>query len=163
MTIVVSNDPTVYSPSAMISASVLSGFAPLTVTFSATVAASATVSYLWDFGDGSTSTLASPPSHTYRIGGVYTVTLTVTDEYGQTSSTVQIVVGSVFYGEAPGGGTPPTGRPYYYIIDKVNETVLIYDIAGTFLASFGGHGVTTGKFIKPTTLVLVSASLKGDR
>jgi PKD repeat protein len=41
-----------------------------------------TVSYLWDFGDGSTSTEENP-SHVYTAVGRYTVTLTVTDEvYG---------------------------------------------------------------------------------
>jgi PKD repeat protein len=38
-----------------------------------------TVSYLWDFGDGSTSTEANP-THTYGLSGVYTACLTVTIE-----------------------------------------------------------------------------------
>lgn len=40
--------------------------------------------YVWDFGDGDTSTLASP-SHTYSSTGVYKVTLTATKS-GQTST-----------------------------------------------------------------------------
>ncbi len=32
---------------------------------------------MWDFGDGLTSTLQSP-DHTYRIPGIYTITLTTT-------------------------------------------------------------------------------------
>ena len=40
-------------------------------------------SYLWDFGDGETSTEASP-SHTYAAAGEVTVTLTVTDNGGAT-------------------------------------------------------------------------------
>jgi len=35
--------------------------------------------YLWDFGDGITSTLATPLDHPYTAPGTYTVTLTVTD------------------------------------------------------------------------------------
>src|SRR5690606_29399277 len=36
------------------------------------------VSYFWQFGDGTTSSLASPEHH-YSLPGTYTVTLTVTD------------------------------------------------------------------------------------
>ncbi|MEO7310365.1 MAG: PKD domain-containing protein, partial [Chitinophagaceae bacterium] len=36
------------------------------------------ISYLWNFGDGNFSTMASPPTHCYANGGNYTVTLTVT-------------------------------------------------------------------------------------
>jgi len=35
--------------------------------------------YLWDFGDGTTSTLANPPDHVYLVAANYTVTLTATD------------------------------------------------------------------------------------
>ncbi|UXI03271.1 immune inhibitor A domain-containing protein [Photobacterium sp. TY1-4] len=44
----------------------------------------------WDFGDGATSTEANP-SHRYQHFGRYTVTLTVTDNSGATSSTQQVV------------------------------------------------------------------------
>ena len=36
-------------------------------------------SYLWDFGDGSTSILANPPDHSYTLPGTYTVTLTASN------------------------------------------------------------------------------------
>lgn len=38
-------------------------------------------SYEWDFGDGVTSTEGNP-AHTYKSAGMYTVTLTVTDDRG---------------------------------------------------------------------------------
>jgi len=37
--------------------------------------------YLWDFGDGNTSTEANP-NYTYATGGLYTVTLTTTSSDG---------------------------------------------------------------------------------
>ena len=39
--------------------------------------------YAWQFGDGSSSTLANP-SHAYAVPGVYAVLLTVTNEAGET-------------------------------------------------------------------------------
>ncbi|MBT8278730.1 MAG: gliding motility-associated C-terminal domain-containing protein [Bacteroidia bacterium] len=46
--------------------------------------------YLWDFGDGSTSTLQNP-SHTYTSTGPYTVTLTVSDQDNTDSYLFEIV------------------------------------------------------------------------
>ncbi len=43
--------------------------------------------YSWDFGDGNSSSQANP-SHTYSAAGDYTVTLTVTDNSGDSSSDV---------------------------------------------------------------------------
>lgn len=42
-------------------------------------------SYLWDFGDGSSS-VAANPEHTYSSGGCYVVTLTA---YGPAGSSVR--------------------------------------------------------------------------
>jgi PKD domain/Carboxypeptidase regulatory-like domain len=53
----------------------------LAVSFSPTVSATLPVDYLWDFGDGVTSTLPAP-IHTYLDYGIYPVTLQVTDACG---------------------------------------------------------------------------------
>lgn len=47
-------------------------------------------SYLWDFGDGNTSTQAAP-NHTYTAAGLYTVSLTVTDANGCSAMSTQNV------------------------------------------------------------------------
>ncbi len=55
------------------------GCAPLTTQFNdGTIG---TTSWLWDFGDGTTSTLQNP-SHTYTTPGIYTVSLTSTGAGG---------------------------------------------------------------------------------
>ena len=45
----------------------------------------------WNFGDGSTST-EFEPSHTYVSSGTYTITLTVTSEYGCTSTITKTII-----------------------------------------------------------------------
>ena len=62
-------------------------------------------SYAWTFGDGGTSTSASP-SHTYTAAGTYTVTLKVTDNTGATNSTSKSVTVS-----SGGGSTQLLGNP----------------------------------------------------
>jgi len=60
--------------------------------------------YSWTFGDGGTSTAASP-SHTYTAAGTYTVTLKVTDNTGATNSTSKSVTVS-----SGGGGSQLLGN-----------------------------------------------------
>lgn len=64
-----------------------------TVTFAAGVTDPGTLdtfTYQWNFGDGATSTLASP-SHTYANYGNYIVSLTVTDKDGLSSTVTKTV------------------------------------------------------------------------
>ena len=48
----------------------------------------------WSFGDGATSTLQSP-DHAWSSPGLYTVTLTVSNPWGQDSATREVLVGPV--------------------------------------------------------------------
>ncbi|MCX6284677.1 MAG: PKD domain-containing protein [Bacteroidetes bacterium] len=56
----------------------------LTVTFTNT--STGADSYSWNFGDGQTSTAASPV-HTYAADGIYTIVLTATNTNGSTTAT----------------------------------------------------------------------------
>ncbi|OGO33273.1 MAG: hypothetical protein A2Z16_17685 [Chloroflexi bacterium RBG_16_54_18] len=85
-------------PVAVASANPSSGTAPLTVNFGSASSYDpdgSITAYNWNFGDGTSSTLANL-SHTYQNSGTYTATLTVTDNQGATgSATVTIMVNSV--------------------------------------------------------------------
>lgn len=55
------------------------GCVPFTYTPVATISTLDSIaSYLWDFGDGTTSTQRNPPNHTYNSTGRYKISLTVT-------------------------------------------------------------------------------------
>lgn len=73
------------APIASASASVLSGTAPLQISFtgSSSTDDNTIVDYAWDFKDGSSSDEVDP-SHTFDSPGTYSVELTVKDEEGLT-------------------------------------------------------------------------------
>lgn len=60
---------------------------PLTVNFQ-DLSTGGAVGWLWDFGDGGTST-AQNPAHTYTTYGIFTVTLIATNSFGCTDTIVR--------------------------------------------------------------------------
>lgn len=71
--------PPEVNPKAMVSSE--KGLVPLTVKFNGQAAITGSPcepQYIWDFGDGTLS-YEQNPVHTYRFGGIYTVTLEVKD------------------------------------------------------------------------------------
>ncbi len=87
-----------------------SGYAPLAVQFSPNVSGGrAPYTYRWDFGDGYTSTQASP-LHTYQSPGMYSATLTVTDaDQRSAGSLVPVTVNDAPTLTAFAGATPMSG------------------------------------------------------
>jgi|GEM_PF-1223443 len=81
----------------------------LTVNF--TDESSGSVSWLWSFGDGNTSTLQNP-SHTYATAGIYAVTLYIENDirsYDEVSHTVYTNSGIAV---CPSAGDGTSGDPY---------------------------------------------------
>ena len=97
---------------------------------------SGTVSYSWDFGDGTTSTLANP-NHVYVSAGVYNVCLTVSSTAGCSDTFCQYVTSSnsgvcnaTFYSQVAGNQAT-----------FVNTAV---SSSATFTWTYGDGGTFTG-------------------
>lgn len=124
-----------------------SGVAPLTTLFVGTNSYDPDgiiVSYLWDFGNGATSTLANPV-YSYANAGNYTAKLTVTDNSGGTSSATLPIVVTV----------PTVGK-----IVKVSSIVLQWVRINTSTGNIQGTVTVTdgtGK-IMPNATVTVTLS-----
>jgi gliding motility-associated-like protein len=125
------------NPMAFFSADILQGCPPFFVTYTDKSSGPSTLaSWLWDFGDGSTSTTQNPPGHKYTIPGNYSISLNVTDIYGCSSPLVKKDLITVFqppvadFGAAPRGGCQPPFDVYF--------TPKVISVGGTrYLWDFG--------------------------
>lgn len=106
----------------------ISGTAPMLVGFvgsNSTDPDGVVASYLWDYGDGTSSILANN-SKTYQVAGNYTVKLTVTDNSGASSVATLLVVVA---------GTPPP---------TTAKTLKVSSIAMSWVKSTTSTGYITG-------------------
>jgi len=132
-------------PAAVIVATPKSGDPPLTVAFDASGSTDdrGITSYGWDFGDGSTGTGVAI-THTYENAGVFIVTLTVTDLFGNEGIAIEIItvgggeVGAVIV-TTP---SPAEGFiPFTVGFDASGSTVASPPIA-SYAWDFDGNGTT---------------------
>jgi len=91
-------------PEACFTRAPASGSPPLTVTLANCTDhhGAHDVAWLWDFGDGTTSTLEKPSTHTYNEQGSYTITLTASSEAGSTYVSQRVDVGELRPDLVPG-------------------------------------------------------------
>ena len=68
-------------------APISSNCAPASININNTTPSVAGSSYLWNFGNGSTSILENPPAQTFNTNGSFTVSLTITTSAGCSGST----------------------------------------------------------------------------
>ncbi len=144
------------------------GIEPHTVTFSSAGSSDPDndpITYLWDFGDGTTSTEANP-THTYVNKGTYTVELFVSDG-PNTSNAVPIVIQvgippTVNIGEPSDGSTYKAGDTIHWTASAldgagfdINDSDIKTEILlhhGTHIHPFLGPIVgRQGQFTVPTT------------
>lgn len=113
-----------YPPQAIITQDTTYGPSPLTVNFdgsSSTDPENQPLTYFWDFGDGTTSTLANPNHSFSAFTGVpttYTVSLTVTDDSSYTSTAIS----KVFVNNTPPIATIssiPLGTQYSVTLETI--------------------------------------------
>ncbi|MES1249085.1 MAG: PKD domain-containing protein, partial [Chitinophaga rupis] len=97
-----------------------------------------TSTYMWDFGDGSTSTAPTPPCHSYTTAGTYTVTLTASNiTCGNSTQTKQVTV-------LPTSPLPVAATPVVYCQGAASSPLTA---TGTgllwYTAATGGPGSAT--------------------
>jgi len=156
-------EPVDNPPMASASGDPASGLAPLTVNFigTGTDPEGTAVTYLWNFGDGATSTLQNP-THVFDSVGTYTVKLTVSDENGTTSEDSMIITVSAVANNAPraliiatpssgvtplsvsfiGSGTDSDGRIISYFWDFGDGTTTDEQNPVHTFSKVGTHSVT---------------------
>jgi PKD repeat protein/Zn-dependent protease len=84
------------------------GPSPFTVSFSDRSLGYTPMTWHWQFGDGTGSDMQNP-THTYRSDGDYTVSLTVTNQYGSDTKTVAGFIGAGNPPEADFSASPAEG------------------------------------------------------
>lgn len=111
---------------------------PFTVTFSD--ASPNAVAWLWNFGDGNTSTLQNP-AHTYNANGQYNVTLRITTSFGCEATIIKnqfirIEKPVVNISNIPNGGCIP------FTFEPVHNVTTIDPVVSYFW-DFGHNGATS--------------------
>lgn len=146
------------TPTADFSASITSGLYPLSVSFTDLTTGTVT-SWLWDFGDGTTSSQQNP-SHIYETMGNYTVSLTVTNAAGSDTKTKDNYIGATDYGltytvtasAGEGGTITPSGS--LEVSYRASQAYTITPNTGYHIASVSGCGGTlTGNIYTASSVI----------
>jgi PKD repeat protein len=175
-------------PAADFTADPLVGDPPLTVTFR-DISYGKIDSWLWSFGDGSTSTLQNPV-HTYFVPNTYTVSLLVSNSYGSNRKTADgyVTIGSPpiakFLAEPATGQAPltvqftdlSTGNPKQYewsFGDGTQSTAKnpvhifqnggSYNVTLTVTNSYGTNKYSPEKGVEVTAPTLMDAYLTNSQ
>ncbi len=115
-------------PTAGFSVTPVSGTVPLPVRFTDLSGAGTSVitAWLWDFGDGATSTVQNP-EHLYTVPGTYTVTLRVSTAVGSDTAIQPAVVTALAAGPTAAFSAAPVSGIAPLVVQFTDESA-----AGTF-------------------------------
>jgi PKD repeat protein len=159
------------------SGGVTTGDVPLVVTFSSSSSdVISPTAYYWVFGDGTTSTVANPPAHTFTTPGSYLVNLSITNASGTGTSALYPIVATTSV--APPNVTNSTisgsnfsvnltGNVGNYTSDATN--IYLYNVTGFSEIIVTTNGVNTSggnlsgtitsvEYILPNTTALVNGA-----
>ncbi len=128
--------------------------APLTVNF--TNGSSGAVSYVWNFGDGGTSTTASP-AHTYTAGGVYAVQLVATGTCSANSKDTILKTSFVTINGPPTAPNPSVTAcgPQSYALNANGVGTITWSNSGGVVGT--GSNYTTPTLTATTTYSVTSS------
>jgi PKD repeat protein len=148
------------APKAVLTTDRTDGPAPLTVQFNGSGSSDPdpgdSITYQWDFGDGSAMSTEANPTHTYTKAGRYTAVLTVTDSAGKETKTSTVITAGntspTITIDAPvDGGLFSFGDTLQFkvhVTDPEQSSVDCNDVQVTFVLGHETHGhaeqTTTG-------------------
>ena len=117
------------------------GCNPLTVYFVDSLNANGTMNYLWEFGDGVTSTQANP-IHVYNGDGTYAISVTITSLQGCSSTSGTSSVVNVF----PAPTAFFSANPEIVDTEDPRVTFTNQSVGGNSYSWDFGNGITTADF-----------------
>jgi PKD repeat protein len=91
-------------------------------------------SWLWNFGDGTTSTLQDP-SHQYTTNGTYTVSLKATNAYGNNTSTLTNYITVNLPAGPTAANVSSCGSSTFALTANTSNKLGWFDSTGTFLSA----------------------------
>lgn len=118
----------------------------LTAAFTSTSSGTDPRTYLWEFGDSTTSTTQNP-THAYSAAGTYTVSLTVTNSAGSNKTSKAIAVTAAPQLSADFAATPTSGN--VPLTTKFTATNVSAGLS-TFKWDFGDGTQTSGATVSHT-------------
>lgn len=96
-----------------------------TAVFTNSSSGDAPLTYLWEFGDGATSSAANP-SHDYAVAGTYTVTLTASNEFGNHTAADTLIIGLPAVAAFSHTGPVAVAETIHFVNDSAGNMPLDY-------------------------------------